>query len=59
MDDEFDGIDNPVALVGIHRSGSNRDQFNGNSTFSPINGVLKDFEELEGLTIETESHINE
>ncbi len=56
---DIDGIQNPVALVGIHRASSNRDQANGYSAFSPINGVLKDFEELEGLTIETESDINE
>lgn len=49
--DNYD-VDNPVALVGIHRSSSNRDQPNGYSGFSPINGVLQDFEELAGLTIE-------
>ncbi len=49
---DFEGIENPVALVGIHRASSNRDQANGYSAFSPIDGVLKDFNGLEGLKTE-------
>jgi|GEM_PF-1955880 len=49
-------IENPVLLVGIHRGSSNRDQPNGYSAFSPIDGVLKDFEKLEGLTIDIDNN---
>jgi hypothetical protein len=49
---EYEGIDNPITLVGIHWASSNRDRANGYTVFSPIDGVLKDFEELEGLAIE-------
>jgi hypothetical protein len=49
-------IDNPVLLVGIHRASSNRDQANGYSGFSPIEGVLKDFEDLKGLAIESDTN---
>lgn len=46
-------VDNPVTLVGIHWVSSNRDQSNGYTVFSPIEGVMKDFKGLEGLAIET------
>ncbi|TVR15607.1 MAG: hypothetical protein EA391_10175 [Balneolaceae bacterium] len=49
-------IENPVVLVGIHRASSNRDQPNGYSAFSPIDGVLKDFEKLNGLTIDIDNN---
>ncbi len=50
-----DEINNPVVLVGIHWASSNRDQSNGYTVFSPIVGVLKDFEGLEGLAIESDT----
>ncbi|MCC5941967.1 MAG: hypothetical protein JJU37_10540 [Balneolaceae bacterium] len=56
VEGNFEGIENPVALAGIHRASSNRDQGNGYSAFSPIDGVLKDFDGLKGLTIETDSN---
>lgn len=53
IEDYEDGdVVNPVALVGIHRASSKRDQPGGYSGFSPIEGVMKDFEDLEGLTAE-------
>ena len=51
-DGDYEGIDDPVTLVGIHWASSNRDRTNGYTVFSPIDGVLKDFDELEGLAIE-------
>ncbi|TVR19438.1 MAG: hypothetical protein EA391_00685 [Balneolaceae bacterium] len=56
VEGDFEGIENPVALAGIHRASSNRDQGNGYSAFSPIDGVLKDFEGLKGLAIETDTN---
>ncbi len=52
--DDYPNADvaNPVALVGIHRASSNRESTAGYSSFSPIEGVMKDFEDLEGLTAE-------
>lgn len=41
----------PVSLAGIHWGSSNRDQPNGYSVFSPLTGVLEDFEELHGIEI--------
>ncbi len=49
---EYEGIDNPVTLVGIHWASSNRDRANGYTVFSPVDGILNDFEGLEGLAIE-------
>lgn len=51
---DYEEIDNPITLVGIHRASSNRDQSNGYTAFSSIGGILKDFEELEGLTKESD-----
>jgi hypothetical protein len=53
---EDENIENPVVLIGIHRASSNRDQASGYSAFSPIDGVLKDFEGLEGLALETDTN---
>jgi hypothetical protein len=55
LEGEFENIDHPVTLVGIHWASSNRDQSNGYTVFSPVDGILKDFEGLEGLAIETET----